>query len=322
MPLTADSKALTLSRNLLAALDKGNGGIHPGFRANHAKGILLDGTFTAAAAARSLTRAAHVQRPSVPVTVRFSDFSGIPTVADFAGVAAVPEPPNASPRGCAIRFNLAEHVHTDIIGHSIDAFPTHTPAEFLEFVKALLAHKAGSHDALAEFFKSHPAALAFSKASKPIPTSFAREWFFSVSACKFTNSAGVSRYGRYRVLPEAGTDYLSPADAAKQRPNFLFDEIGQRIAKGPAKFKIKVQIAEDADKTDDATARWPETRSLVNFGEISLNQIAPENNSKQQQIIFDPIPRIEGIEPSADPLFEARANVYLMSGKRRRAASA
>jgi catalase len=29
---------------------------------------------------------------------------------------------------------------------------------------------------------------------------------------------------------------------------------------------------------------------------------------------------VDGIEASADPLFEPRANVYLMSGRRRRAA--
>jgi len=32
----------------------------------------------------------------------------------------------------------------------------------------------------------------------------------------------------------------------------------------------------------------------------------------------DPIPRVDGIEASADPLFEPRANTYSMSGRRRR----
>jgi catalase len=39
-----------------------------------------------------------------------------------------------------------------------------------------------------------------------------------------------------------------------------------------------------------------------------------------QQIIFDPIPRVEGVESSDDPLLEDRANVYLISGKERREA--
>jgi len=36
-------------------------------------------------------------------------------------------------------------------------------------------------------------------------------------------------------------------------------------------------------------------------------------------IIFDPIPRVDGIDASDDPLLELRA-VYLLSGRRRRAA--
>src|SRR5271157_2520323 len=80
------------------------------------------------------------------------------------------------------------------------------------------------------------------------------------------------------------------------------------------------KVAKDGDTVDDATVRWPEDRPQVTFGEISLTGIAPNNASEQQQIIFDPIPRVDGIEASADPLFEPRANIYLMSGRRRRAA--
>jgi catalase len=42
--------------------------------------------------------------------------------------------------------------------------------------------------------------------------------------------------------------------------------------------------------------------------------------AEQKRIIFDPIPRVDGIDPSADPLLELRAAIYLLSGRRRRAA--
>jgi catalase len=45
-----------------------------------------------------------------------------------------------------------------------------------------------------------------------------------------------------------------------------------------------------------------------------------ESLKEQKKIIFDPIPRVEGVEPSDDPLLEVRASVYLISGKQRRAA--
>jgi catalase len=35
---------------------------------------------------------------------------------------------------------------------------------------------------------------------------------------------------------------------------------------------------------------------------------------------YKPIPRVDGIEPSDDPLLELRAAVYLLSGRRRRQA--
>ena len=315
MPLTTDEKLLTLSHDIIEGFDKVDGGIHPGFRPAHAKGILLTGVFTPSSEAASLTRAPHIQRNSTPVTVRFSDFAGIPTVPDN-------DPQGASPRGCAIRFHLAEHVHTDIVAHSVDTFPTRTAEEFLDFLNALIAtDPAGPHpNAIEQFLGAHPAALRFVQTPKPIPTSFAKESFFAVSAFKFTNAHGVSRYGRYRVLPVAGNEYLDEAGAAARSPNFLFDEIKERVAKEPVRFRIKVQLAEDGDTVDDATVRWPENRPQLTFGEISLKEITPNNAREQQQIIFDPIPRVDGIEASADPLFEPRANIYLMTGRRRRAA--
>ena len=44
MPLTTDEKLLALSRETIAVFDKANGGVHPGFKPAHAKGIVLTGT--------------------------------------------------------------------------------------------------------------------------------------------------------------------------------------------------------------------------------------------------------------------------------------
>jgi catalase len=250
------------------------------------------------------------------VTVRFSNFAGIPNVADN-------DPQGAGPRGCAVRFHLGEHVHTDIIAHSVDNFPARTAEGLVEFLNAVIGtDPKGPHpNAIEQFLGGHPAALTFVQIPKPIPTSFARESFFAVSAFRFTNTDGMSRYGRYRVLPAAGTEYLDETAAAARSPNFLFEEIRERIGKEPVRFRVAVQLAQDGDIIDDATVRWPEQRTQLAFGEISLQEIAANNASEQQHIIFDPIPRVDGIEASVDPLFEPRANIYLMSGRRRRAAS-
>src|SRR5689334_877312 len=167
MPLTTDETLLKLSRDVVAAFDQANGGVHSGFRPAHAKGTLLRGTFRPSADAASLTRAPHVQRASTPVTVRFSDFAGIPTVPDN-------DPQGASPRGMAVLFHLAEHSHTDIVAHSVDMFPSRTAEGFLEFLRAVIATRpTDPHpNAIEKFLGAHPAALAFVQAPKPIPSSF------------------------------------------------------------------------------------------------------------------------------------------------------
>ncbi len=121
-------------------------------------------------------------------------------------------------------------------------------------------------------------------------------------------------------MPEAGNHHLSDAEVAARGENFLFDELKERISKGSISFRVLVQIAGRGDTVDDATIHWPEDRPLIDFGTITLDCPVPDNASLQKQMIFDPIPRVDGIEPSADPLLELRAAVYLISGRRRRAA--
>jgi len=214
-----------LAQELLNALDALSG-LHPGFRPAHAKGLMCSGTFTPSAEAAKLTRAPHATAPSTPVTVRYSDGTGVPNIPDN-------DPARSGPRGIAIRFHLGDHAHTDIIAHSTNGFPVRTGEEFVAFLRAVAKFGAGQPEALGAFLAAHPNAQRFVEAPKPIPTSFAREAFFAVASFKFTNAVGVSRQGRFRIRPAGGTEYLSNDDAAAKSANFLFDEIGERLARGP-----------------------------------------------------------------------------------------
>jgi catalase len=305
MPLPADEKIIAFSERLIDQLTA-LFGKHPGFRPAPAKGIMLSGEFTPSPDASTLTRAPHALRASTPVTVRFSNSTGVPLIPDTD--------PDANPRGMAIRFHLAEHVHTDIVAHSTDGFPVRTGDEFLEFLQAL-----GTGDPTG-FLGGHSAALAFVQTPKPAPSSFARESYFGVTAMRFTGAQGSVRFGRYRILPEAGNDHLSQDETAARSANYLFDEIAERIAAGPISFRVAVQVAAEGDIVDDATIHWPEERPVETLGTLTLNALVDESEAAQKQIIFDPIPRVDGIDPSDDPLLELRAAVYLISGRRRRAA--
>jgi catalase len=301
-----------LAQQLLDTLDTLSG-VHPGFRPAHAKGLMCSGTFTPSREAAILTRAPHASRPSTPVTIRYSDATGVPTIPDN-------DPARSGPRGIAIRFQLGDHVHTDIVAHSTDGFPVHTGEEFLKFLRAVAEFGAGRPEALGAFLAAHPSAKRFVETPKPIPTSFTREAFFAVTSFKFTNANGVARHGRFRVRPEAGTEYLSDQAAAEKPPNFLFEEIGQRLAKGPVKLGVFVQMAAPGDDVADASVTWPESRTEIPFGTIALTARVDDQVPDRRKIIFDPLPRIDGIDSSGDPLTEVRADIYLLSGRRRRSA--
>jgi catalase len=314
MPLPTDEKLLELSEKILATFTQ-IFGEHPGIRPAHGKGVLLTGSFTPSAEAPDLSAAQHFQQPTTPVLVRFSDSTGLPNVPDTD--------PNSLPKGIAIRFQLAEHVHTDVIAHSIDGFPARTGDDFLEFLRALAAASDPASPAgspLADYLGSHPAARRFVQAPKPFPVSFAHESFFGVNALKFTNAAGESRFGRYRVIPVAGPKYLDESAVATQRENYLFEELAERVSAGPVRFTLAVQLAEQSDVVDDATIGWPADREIRELGTVELTAAAADDAAQQKHVIFDPIPRLPGIDPSDDPLLEFRAALYLISGRRRRAA--
>jgi catalase len=304
---------LALAEQLLDTLDTLSG-LHPGFRPAHAKGLMCSGTFTPSPEAARLTRAPHASQPSTPVTVRYSNSTGVPTIPDN-------DPQRSGPRGIAVRFHLADHAHTDIVGHSTNGFPVRTGEEFLEFLRAAAAFGAGKPEALGAFLASHPNAKRFVEAAKPIPTSFARELFFAVTAFKFTNAQGVSRFGRFRIRPEAGTEYLTDKETARRSANFLFDEIGPRLAQGPVRLGVFVQMAERGDDVADASVPWPDSRVEIPFGTLTLTARVDDQELERRKIIFDPVPRVDGIDPSGDALTAVRSDIYLLSGRRRRAAS-
>ncbi len=314
MPLPQNERIVALANDLLAQFHK-LFGPHPGFRPAHAKGLMLSGTFTPTPGAVALTRAPHITR-TTPVTVRFSNSTGLPSIPDNA--------PDANPRGLAIRFNLAEHVHTDIVSHSTDGFPTRDGYEFLAFLKAAGASgpEVPSPKPIEQFLGSHPAALRFVQTPKPFPSSLARDTYFGVTAFRFINAGGETRLGRYRIVPEAGNDYLADAEVARLRADYHYEELEHRVKQAPIRFKILVQVAAPGDVTDDATIHWPDDREMVELGTIELTHVLEDSLVQQKQIIFDPIPRVDGIEPSDDPLLELRAAIYLLSGRERRAAKA
>lgn len=271
----------------------------------HAKGIVCQGTFDASPNAAGISRAAHLNGATVPVTVRFSDGAPDSAVADSS--------PDAAPRGMAIRFGTGRG--TDIMAISHNGFLVGTGEEFLALQKAIVASDASKpHPWPVEaFMASHPRALKFVQELNQVPVSFAAESFYSNNALIFLNSKQERRAGRYQIVPVGGTQYLADAEKKTSAPNFLIEELKSRLAKGPAKFRLLLQIAEPGDQTNDGSVVWPDDRKKVELGVITISSVVPDSVTAERALAFDPTRLVDGIELSDDPLPALRSRVYVYS---------
>ena len=299
--------AASLPQQIADAMVKVNGGIHPGFRFNHAKGIVVSGSFTPTAQAKSLSPAAHFAGPAVPVTVRFSNGPGVPDNLD--------NDPGSGPRGMSIRFKLPGGGFTDIMAISHNGFVVGTGEDFLAFFKAIAASgpDVPHPNPVEAFLGSHPRAAKFATEVRTVPRSYATVAYFSNSAVLFVDQNGKKQPVRYQIIPVAGVTNLDAASAAKAGGNYLGTELGQRLARGPAQFRLYAQLANAGDPTNDSSIPWPDDRKRVLLGTIRLTQVEPNQEELQRSLAFNPTFLTAGIQLSDDPLVSLRSAVYALS---------
>lgn len=284
-------------------------GVHPGFRANHAKGIVVEGHFKATPEAAKLSKAVIFNGSTIPVTVRFSDATGVPNIADGSS--------HASPHGIAIKYHLPDGGETDMVLNSLKFFPVSTGEEFRDLLLATVASppNAPKPTKLETFIKAHPT-VPMAIATLATPDSFADENYFGVDAFIFVNTAGKKQAVRYIIEPQKLV-HLSEDAAGKEPPNFLMDELPKRLAKGPVVFHLKAQLAAPDDQTKDPAQPWPVDRPVVDLGVLTIDKAVPDSMDAQKKLLFLPGQLIDGIQKSDDPLIDARDGAYAISFSRR-----
>ena len=78
-------------------------------------------------------------------------------------------------------------------------------------------------------------------------------------------------------------------------------------------------MAEPGDEVADASVPWPDSRPEIPFGTVTLTARVDDQAPERRRMIFDAVPRVDGIEAAGDPLTDVRADIYLLSVRRRRA---
>ena len=68
---------------------------------------------------------------------------------------------------------------------------------------------------------------------------------------------------------------------------------------------------------NEAAQVWPEDRTRVILGELSIDHVESESTGNCQDLNFDPLILPAGIAPSDDPIPFARSAIYSVSFRRR-----
>ena len=285
------------------------GGVHSGFRRNHAKGVCVRGFFESNGQGARLSKAVVFRSGRVPVIGRFSLGGGDPHVTDALSTV----------RGLGLQFSLPDGEQWRTAMIDLPVFPFKDPQAFYDNLVASQpdpnTHQPDPAKGAA-FVASHPdtaRALGIIKSHAP-SSGFDNAAYYGLNAFRFVDAEGATSYVRWTLAPVQ--PYVA-GDAASQDKNFLFDGLIASIRQQPLRWHLIMTVAQPGDPTDNATIPWPDGREQVDVGTLTLDSVESEETSPARDINFDPLVLPAGMAPSDDPLLSARSAIYSQSFTRR-----
>ncbi|PTT90699.1 catalase, partial [Pelomonas sp. HMWF004] len=205
---------------------------------------------------------------------------------------------------------------------SAPVFGAATPEQFLGRLESLMPDpdtKKPNPEKVKAFADANPEVLLQGKylASQPVPASYGAVNYWGVHAFGFVSAKGKKQFGKWIFEPVGGTQALTDDEAKAKGPDFLIDELRQRVAAGTVAFDFNLQLAEAGDKLDSAVAPLPDDRKKVTLGRLTIKSVAPDATGACLAITYNPLVLPKGVEAGADPMLTARAAPYAVSLGRR-----
>jgi catalase len=133
------------------------------------------------------------------------------------------------------------------------------------------------------------------------------------------DSSGAENTLRWSLLPAAQPVSVSPDDLAKRGPDFLEQEITERVRGELLRWTMGVSVANPGDPTADPSKAWPEDRRAIEVDTLTVQQIEAERDGPCRDINFDPTVLPPGMRTSDNPFPAARSAAYAKSYDRRTA---
>ena len=273
-----------------------------GHRRNHAKGICFTGVFEANGAGSALSYAEVFTRGQYPALGRFNLGTPDPNAADAT----------VRVRGMGLQISTPDGQEWRSAMINPPVFPVSTPQAFYEL---LLVSASKDPDAMKTFGAAHPEFAPFGAwaTSGPWTGNYAEERYNGLNSFVFTDNSGAEHTVRWSLLPAAQPVSVPPDELAKRGPNFLEQEITERVRGGPQHWTMVVTVANPGDPTADPSKAWPEDRRTVEVGTLAVQQIQPERDGPCRDINFDPTVLPSGMRTSDDPFPAARSAAYAKS---------
>ena len=283
-----------------------------GFRRSGAKGICATGEFIGSAEGRKISSSSAFSGKPIPVIVRFSVGGANPKAADNT----------RSQRNLALQFNLPKNEVWQMGNISAPVFGSATPEQLMGRLQSLQPDpttKVADPAKVKAFADANPEVLIQGKyfASQPVPASYVATNYWGVHGYGFANAKKEKVWGKYVFEPVGGVQTLTDEEAKAKVPNFLVDDLRQRVMEGKAAFNFNLEVAQPGDVLTNATIPLPEGRKKITLGVLKIVAVAPDSTGPCLNITFDPNIMPAGIEGAADPMLRARTAPYAVSLGRR-----
>lgn len=273
-----------------------------GHRRNHAKGICFTGVFQSNGAGAALSKAQVFVSGEYPVLGRFNLGTPDPNAVDA----------KERVRGIGLQITAPDGEEWRMAMINAPVFPVSTPQAFYDL---LLASSSKDPGAMKNFVGAHPEIAAFGgwAGSAPWTGSYAEERYNGLNSFIFTDESGSERAVRWSILPAAQPVAVSPDELAKRSPDFLEQEIAERVHGAPQHWTMVVTVANPGDPTADPSKAWSGDRRAVEVGTLVVQQIEAEADGPCRDVNFDPTVLPAGMRTSDDPFPAARSSAYAKS---------
>jgi catalase len=293
-------------------------------RVVHARGAAAHGVFESYGTAATVCKARFLGKKGTKTEV-FTRFS---TVLGSRGSADTVR----DTRGFAVKFYTDEG-NFDLVGNNIPVFFIQDGIKFPDVIHAGKPHPdreipqaQSAHDTFWDFVSLHTEAthhVLWNMSDRGIPRSYRTMEGFGVHTFRLVNNDGETHLAKFHWKPVAGVHSLVWEEAqlaAGFDPDFHRRDMADAIEAGAFfEYELGIQVMPD-DGTEtfegidllDATKIVPEELVPVQLiGKLTLNRNPTNYFAETEQVAFHTGNLVPGIEPTNDPLMQARLFSYL-----------